>query len=203
VVAGQNFDAQIRTIIAIGASGAQGLDDLRELLKELPPELAAVILVVLHRPWQQPTFLRDILADATPLPVIIAADGEHLQTGTVYIGEPSRHITLTAHGCCGVIDDQDRKYRNRTIDLLLKSVAANARSQTIGVILSGSLDDGSRGLAAIHDGGGITMVRSPCNSEYGAMPRNAIQFGGPVGLVGNFKAIARGIGTACAAWNSC
>lgn len=172
MVDAQSLDAHVRWIVAIGASGPQGRTDIEELLGGLPPTVAAVIMVVLHRSWHHPSSLHATLTDATVLPVIIAADGEHLKTGTVYIGEPSQHITLRAHGCCEIIDDPDRKYGNRTIDLLFKSVAVHAGPRMIGVILSGSLDDGSRGLAAVRDGGGITMARSPLQS---AMGRNAEQ----------------------------
>ncbi|MBV9251079.1 MAG: hypothetical protein JO227_17745 [Acetobacteraceae bacterium] len=199
----QTFNAQTCWVVAIGASGPQGMNDIRELLGELSTEIAAVIMVVLNRSWRQPSYLHAFLTPATALPVVIAADGEHLQMGTVYIGEPSRHIMLRAQGpSCEVIADPDRKYGNRTVDLLLKSVAANAGPQMIGVILSGSLDDGSLGLAAIHDGGGITMVRSPSNPPWDAMPRNAIDFGNPVGLIGDFKAIALGIRAACGVRNA-
>jgi two-component system chemotaxis response regulator CheB len=191
----QNFEP--RCIIAIGASGSQGMDDLGELLGELRPEMAAVVMVVLHRSWHLPSRLHAILTTATALPVIIAADDERLEIGAVYIGEPSQHMTLKADGCCKIIDDPDRKYGNRTIDLLFKSVAANAGRQMIGVILSGSLDDGSRGLAAIHAAGGITMVRSPFNPPWDAMPKNAINFGSAIDLIGDFKAIAFGIDAAC------
>ena len=194
----RNFDAHTRCIVAIGASGSQGLNDIRELLAELPAKIAGVIMVVLHRSWNDPSYLQAILTAATALPVIVAADGEHLETGTVYIGEPSQHITLRANGDCGVTDDPDRKYGNRTIDLLLKSIAAHAGPRMIGVILSGSLDDGSRGLAAIHDAGGSTMVRTPSNSLWGDMPKNAIGFGSPVDLIGDFQTIARSISAACA-----
>jgi two-component system, chemotaxis family, protein-glutamate methylesterase/glutaminase len=199
----RNFDAHARWTVAIGGSGGSGLNDLRELLGQLPPKIACVIMIVLHRPWDGPSYTRDILNAATALPVITAADGERLETGTVYIGEPSQHMTLGAHGCCKVIGDSGRKYRNRTVDLLLKSVAANAsHRKMIGVILSGSLDDGSRGLAAIYSAGGITMVRSPSNPPWDAMPKNAINFGNPVDLIGDFKAIALGIRAACGVWNS-
>jgi two-component system chemotaxis response regulator CheB len=173
----RSFDAQTGWIVAIGASGSQGLDDIKALLRELPCNTAGIIMVVLHRPWHHLSYLHAILTNATALPVIIAADGEHLETGTVYIGEPSQHMTLGADKCCKVIDDPDRNHGNRTIDLLFKSVAANAGPQMIGVILSGTLDDGSRGLAAIHDAGGITMVRSPSNPPGDAMPKSAIKFG--------------------------
>lgn len=189
----QSLGAQVPWIVAIGASGPQGMNDIGELLGELPPTVAAVIMIVLHRAWHHPSTLHAILTSATALPVIIAADGEQLKTGTVYIGEPSQHITLRAHGRCEVIDDPDRKYGNRTIDLLFKSVAANAGPRMIGAILSGSLGDGSRGLAAIHDGGGITMVRTPSNPPWDGMPKNAADYGSHVNLIGGSRDIARGI----------
>lgn len=198
----QSLGAHVRWIVAVGASGPQGMDDIGELLGGLPPTVAAVIMVVLHRSWHHPSILHAILTDATALPVIIAADGEYLKTGTIYIGEPSQHITLRAYGCCAIIGDPDRKYGNRTIDLLFGSVAAHAGSRMIGVILSGSLGDGSRGLAAIHDGGGITMVRSPANPPWHEMPNNAINYGNPVDLVGGTGDIARAIRAACVVQNS-
>ena len=72
----------------------------------------------------------------------------------------------------------------------------------IGVLLSGSLDDGSQGLAAIHDGGGITMVRTPSNPPWDEMPKNAINYGSPVDLIGGSRDIARGICAACVVGNS-
>src|SRR5215468_1011653 len=65
----QKFIAQTRWIVAIGASGPRGLDDIRELLGELPSKIAAVIMVALHRPWHGPSYLHDILTSATALPV--------------------------------------------------------------------------------------------------------------------------------------
>ena len=90
----QNFDAQTRWIVAIGASGPKGFHDIGELLGELPAETPAVIMLVLHRSWHHPSDLHAMLTTATALPVIIATDDEHLETGTVYIGEPSQHLTL-------------------------------------------------------------------------------------------------------------
>lgn len=63
-----------------------------------------------------------------------------------------------------------------------------------GVVLSGSLDDGSRGLAAIHHAGGTTMVLDPDGSAFPGTPRNAMSFDGPVSLVGTATEIAAGIG---------
>jgi chemotaxis response regulator CheB len=86
-----------------------------------------------------------------------------------------------------------RHYGNRTIDLLFHSVAAWAGPRAIGVILSGTLDDGSRGLAATHEAGSITMVLTASPSPTHEMPANAIDFNGPVDLIGSTANIAQGV----------
>src|ERR1700712_3926334 len=159
-------------IIAVGASGADGLGDIKELLGALPSTLAAVVLVVLHRPWDRPTQLQAILGRASRLPIVIAAQGERFKVGTVYIGEPSEHLTLAANSFGNIIDDPDSHYKGRTVDLLFKSVAARVGTRMVGVVLSGSLDDGSRGLAAINDAGGTTMVLTPGHPLKKGMPEN-------------------------------
>src|SRR3978361_507918 len=111
-------------IVAIGASGAEGLGDIKELLAALPHALAAVIMVVLHRGWSQPTNLQEILARASAFPVIIASEGECLDVGKVYIGEPAQHLTLTANTFGQLTDDPARNHGGRTVDLLFYSVAA-------------------------------------------------------------------------------
>jgi two-component system, chemotaxis family, protein-glutamate methylesterase/glutaminase len=184
-------------VVAIGASGSEGLEDIKELLAALPPTLAAVVLVVLHRLWDHPTQLRTVLARASRLPVVIAAQGERFEAGTVYIGEPAEHLTLAANSFSDLIDDPERHYGGRTVDLLFKSVAAWAGTRMIGVVLSGSLDDGSRGLAAIHAAGGITMVLTPAHEREKGMPENAISFDGPIDLIGGPQRIAEGICAAC------
>jgi chemotaxis response regulator CheB len=108
-----------------------------------------------------PTRLQAILAQNSRLPIVIAAQGERFEAGTVYIGKPSEHLTLAAHSFGALTDVPYRQYGGRTVDLLFKSVAAHAGKCMIGVVLSGALDDGSRGLAAMHDAGGLTMVLTP------------------------------------------
>jgi chemotaxis response regulator CheB len=181
-------------IIAIGASGCDGLAEIKALLAGLPDPLATIVLVVLHRPWDRLSHLRDILARASHLPVVIAEDGDRLQLGTCYIGEPAEHLTLAARSRVHLLDDPTHSYRNRTIDALFRSVAAHARSRMIGVVLSGSLDDGSRGLAAIKAAGGTTMVLTPNRSGDKGMPENAISYDGPIDTIGTPEQIAEEIG---------
>jgi chemotaxis response regulator CheB len=180
-------------IIAIGASGSDGLDDIKALLAGFTDPLAAIVLVVLHRPWDLLSHLRDILARASHLPVVIATNGDGLQLGTCYIGEPAEHLTLAAKSRVHLLDDPTNSYRNRTIDALFRSVAAHAGSRMIGVVLSGSLDDGSRGLAAIKAAGGTTMVLTPNRRGGRGMPENAINYGGPIHKIGTPEQIAEEI----------
>jgi chemotaxis response regulator CheB len=184
-------------IVAVGASGAEGLYDIRLLLKALPATLPAIVMIVLHRPWDRPTRLQAILARNCRLPVAVAAHGEHFEAGIVYIGKPAEHLTLAAHTFGAMIDDPHLHHRGRTVDLLFKSVAAQAGKRMIGVVLSGALDDGSRGLAAIHDAGGLTMVLTPGHPPLRGMPENAINYDGPIDLIGDPRRIAEGICAAC------
>jgi two-component system, chemotaxis family, protein-glutamate methylesterase/glutaminase len=178
--------------IVIGASGREGLDDIRDLLRELPSSLFAVVLIVLHRPWHQISRLQTVLARESQLPVVIATHGERFEPGTVYIGEPEDHLTLATNSFGFLVHDPERQYGNRTVDLLFQSVAAHGGERVLGVILSGSLDDGSRGLAAIHHSGGLTMVLSRASHTRG-MPEYAIAYDGPVDVIGDLRRIAGAI----------
>jgi chemotaxis response regulator CheB len=180
--------------VAIGASGSDGLDDIKALLSALPNPIPAVILVVLHRPVDQISHLRGILARAFAAEVRVASQDERFEPGVCYIGEPDQHLTLAAHSLAEMVDDPSNRHRNRTVDALFCSVACHAGPRMIGVVLSGSLDDGSRGLAAIHAAGGITMVLDPAGRTFPDMPRNAIRYDGPVNLVGSAQEIAEAIG---------
>jgi two-component system chemotaxis response regulator CheB len=73
---------------------------------------------------------------------VIASESKRLDVGKVYIGEPAQHLTLTANTFGKLTDDPARAYGGRTVDLLFNSVAAHAGKRIIGVVLSGSLDDG-------------------------------------------------------------
>ena len=176
--------------IAIGASGGDGLDDIKALLRALPQPLAAVVMVVLHRPVDQISHLREVLASATSAEVIVAGDGVTLEPGRIYIGEPAQHLTLLGGNWPAWSPGLDNEHRNRTVDLLFRSLAAHAGASAIGVVLSGSLDDGARGLAAIHEAKGVTMVLTPDREGRPGMPENAIDYDGPVDVIGSPRVIA-------------
>jgi two-component system chemotaxis response regulator CheB len=110
-----------------------------------------------------------------------AVHGELLHRGVCYIAEPSQHLMVGPGLRADLLPDH--RYTTRNIDQLFISLARHYGARTIGVVLSGQLDDGTRGLAAIKRAGGIAMVQSPDESAYPEMPRNAIKYDGSVDLV--------------------
>src|SRR6516162_4411733 len=161
-------------IVTIGASSG-GIEALQSLLAAIS-DLDAIVLVVLHRPANRTSFLREILMRELRMPVVIARHGELLHHGVCYIAE-----TFAASN--GWTWLPDHRYTTRNIDQLFISLAQHYGARTIGVVLSGQLDDGTRGLAVIKKAGGIAMVQSPDEAAYPDMPRNAITYDGPVDLI--------------------
>ena len=178
--------------IAIGASGSEGLDDIRRLLALMAKPVPAIVMVVLHRPSDKLSYLRDVLARGSGISIVVAAEAEHLEEGVCYIGEPDGHLTLVDTHIAHLVHGGRHALRGRTIDTLFESLAAHAGTRAIGVVLSGALDDGSRGLAAIHAAGGLTMVLEPGSKPRG-MQQNAIEFDGPISSVGTAATIAAAI----------
>lgn len=137
-------------IVAIGASGGEGLTDIRDLLAALPVGLPAVVLVVLHRPSDQVSHLKEVLSRASQMPVLIPQQGDQFRAGYCYVGEPDAHLTLAQKSNVRLVEGAGDKHRNRTIDILFNSVAAHAGARGIGIVLSGSLSDGSKGWRQLH-----------------------------------------------------
>lgn len=176
--------------VAIGASGGQGLDDIKRLLSALPATLQAVVLVVLHRPSDKVSHLRDVLARASAMPVLLATEDEPFRAGRCYVGEPDAHLSLAANSRVRLIEGADDRHRGRSVDILFNSIAAHAEARGIGIVLSGSLDDGSRGLAAIHHAGGATMVLTHEGRVEAGMPWNALDYDGPIDAMGTAEDLA-------------
>jgi two-component system, chemotaxis family, protein-glutamate methylesterase/glutaminase len=141
-----------------------------------------VVMLVLHRPWESESQLRHVLAQDSPLPVQVARHLVPMAPAHVYLGEPSRHLKLGWRGRAELVDDPDRVYANRTVDLLFDSLAERGAARTIGVILSGSLADGSSGLCALKSSGGLAMIVPP---EESGMARSAAAHVRAVDFIGS------------------
>jgi len=160
-------------IVVVGAS-AGGVESLRQLFGALRADSDAVFLVVLHIPAHSPSQLDRVLSTVTAMPVSSPKDNEPLKRGHVYVGSADLHLLVED----GVIRQTrgPKECRARpAIDVLFRSAAAIYGPRTIGVVLSGMLDDGTAGLWTIKDRGGKALVQDPKEAMHAPMPESAIQ----------------------------
>ena len=163
-------------VIVIGAS-AGGVDALMQLVRDLPPDFPAPIAIVLHVPAESPSMLADILGRRTVLRSKTAVDGEPFRSGTIYVAVPNHHLLVSRSeaSLTVLVARGPRENRHRpSIDPLFRSAALAVGGGAIGVILSGTLDDGTAGLMAIKECGGMTVVQDPKDAMYPGMPQSAI-----------------------------
>lgn len=160
-------------LVAIGASWG-GLDTFREILRDLPAELDAAVVIAQHRsPESHPTAFRDLLGAVTRLRVREAADKDELRAGTVYIAAPDYHL-LVDPGSLSLSTDEPVQYARPSIDVLLESAAESYRERCVGVVLTGANDDGAHGLARVVELGGAAIVQDPEEATRDEMPRAAL-----------------------------
>lgn len=114
-----------------------------------------------------------ILGSSSRLPVKYAENGESIQAGSVYIAPPDYHLLIRdAHLGLG---RGPRENRHRpAADPLFRTAAATYDSRVIGVVLTGKLDDGARGLMAIKKAGGMAVVQDPEDAQFPGMPQAAL-----------------------------
>lgn len=160
-------------LIVVGAS-AGGVEALRELISGLPAELPAAVLVVLHVASGTPSVLPRILGRVSALPVTHARDGEPIVPGHVFVA-PSDHHLLVKDGHLKLLRGPRENGVRPAVDPLFRSAADSYGPHVIGVILSGTLDDGTIGLGMIKRAGGISVVQDPDEALFDGMPRNAVE----------------------------
>ena len=161
-----------RNLVVIGAS-AGGVEALSQVVRDLPGDLAAAVCVVLHIAPGSPSMLAQILGRAGNLPCRPAHDGEHLRDGVVLVAPPDHHLVIEDSRVRLTVGPRENGHRP-AIDVLFRSAAAALEARVVGVVLSGTRDDGSAGLAVIKAGGGATIVQDPRDATYAGMPASAI-----------------------------
>jgi two-component system, chemotaxis family, protein-glutamate methylesterase/glutaminase len=162
-------------LVVVGAS-AGGVGALQELVSRLAPTTQAAILVVLHLPTTAVSVLADILRRATSIDVEAATDGMPLRRGQILVAPPDRHLLVDAAVVRLARTARINRHRP-AIDALFKSAARSFGPRVLGALLSGTLDDGVAGLAAIREAGGVTAVQDPDEAAHSGMPCAAIDAG--------------------------
>ncbi len=165
----------LRRIVTVGAS-AGGVEALTRMAAELPADLPFAVLVVLHMPAAAPSVLARILDRAGPLPAETAVGGTALEAQRIYVCAPDRHLMVEDHRAVLSQGPTENGHRP-AINALFRSAALAYGPRAVGVLLSGVLDDGVLGLQAIQSRGGTTIVQTPDDAIFPAMPANALAVG--------------------------
>ncbi len=168
-------EADVFPIVAIGAS-AGGFEAFQELLENLPPDTGMAFVLIQHLDPTQESFLADLLNRRSTLPVKEGEQGEVVQPDHVYVIPP--HSMMTIQQGCLELEPRGRvRGLQGAIDQFMSSLAADRGNKAIGVILSGTLSDGARGLTEIKAAGGFTFSQNLQSAKFPDMPRNAISSG--------------------------
>jgi two-component system chemotaxis response regulator CheB len=160
-------------VVVVGAS-AGGVEALTRFVRGLPADFPAPVLVVLHVPSTGRSLLPEILSRSGPLPARHAENGQPLDPGTIYVAPPDEHMTVSG-GRVELTHGPRENGHRPAVDPLFRSASLAYDGRAAGVILSGTLDDGTAGLAWIKLRGGTTLVQDPEDALYTGMPCSAIE----------------------------
>jgi len=166
-------------VVGIGAS-AGGLSALEELFTNLPIDSGAAFVVIQHLSPDFKSLMKELLQRRTEMAVHRVTEGMKLQPNSVYLIPPGKNLEVKDNLLRLEERKKDKNQKlelNFPIDIFFQSLAENYREKGIGVILSGSGSDGTRGLRAINEAGGVSLVQDPSTAEFDGMPRSEIATG--------------------------
>jgi len=161
-------------LVAIGAS-AGGVEALRKLVRSFPRDFPAAVLVVLHLPPWHTSNLPELLGHESLLPAAFPSFDERIDPARIYVAPPDRHMVVEdgrVQLWRGPKEDRQRP----SINALFRSVAVSHGQRAVGVVLTGSLDDGSAGLWWIKKYGGVAIVQDPADAAFPGMAQSALEY---------------------------
>ncbi|MBF0166742.1 MAG: PAS domain S-box protein [Alphaproteobacteria bacterium] len=162
-------------IVGVGAS-AGGLEALERFFSSLPITTGMAFVVIQHLSPDHKSMMVDLLAKRTSMVVTQAEHGLTVAADTIYVIPPGKLITID-HGILYLSAKSTTSGVTLPIDIFLTSLAKDQGARAIGIILSGTGSDGTRGLRAIHEQGGMVVVQDPLTARFDGMPRSAIESG--------------------------
>jgi two-component system CheB/CheR fusion protein len=161
-------------VVGIGAS-AGALEALERFFARVPPDSGASFVVVQHLERHHPSVLTELLGHYTRMPVLQAMDGDRPRPDHVHVIPPNAVLTLE-RGVFRLATPAETGLRS-PVDEFFRSLAVDQGEAAVGIIVSGTGSDGTRGLRAIKEHGGLTLAQAPETARYESMPESAIAAG--------------------------
>jgi two-component system, chemotaxis family, CheB/CheR fusion protein len=162
-------------VVGIGAS-AGGLEALQVFFEKMKVDSGAAFVVIQHLSPDFKSVMDQLLARHTSMSIKVAADGEQLEPNAIYLNPPKQNM-IVAEGRLLLSDVQPHQGLNLPIDTFFRSLAEDQQHRSVAIVLSGTGSDGSRGIQALKEAGGLVIVQDPRDAKFDGMPHAALNTG--------------------------
>ncbi len=160
-------------VLIIGGS-AGSLEVLLKVLPALKTDLAFAIILVLHRKSGKDSMLTELLSHKTEIPVKELEEKEKMKAGTIYIVPPNYHLLIENDHTFSLDASEKVNFSRPSIDVTFESAAEVFEEKLTCMLLSGSNQDGTKGLLKVKEYGGMAVVQQPESAKVPYMPEYAI-----------------------------
>jgi two-component system chemotaxis response regulator CheB len=185
-------------MIALAAS-AGGISAVTTILRSLPRDLPAAVVVLQHRTPRSENHFRNILERAAVMPVVMAEHDQMIQPAHVYVARSDLHLTVSPARRFTYVDGVRRRFLLSSANPLFESAAAAFKTHLVAVVLTGAGSDATDGVQTVKAHGGLVIAQDPATAEHRGMPSAAVQSGAvdlvmPLDRIGPaLDAIVRGV----------
>lgn len=159
--------------IVIGVSSG-GMNALKIVASALPANFSTPIIVVQHVSARSDSYWIELLNKKSLLHIKEADEKEKIENGTIYIAPPNYHLLIEKDKTFSLTIDERVSFARPSIDVLFESAAEAYKNKLIGIVLTGSNHDGTKGIKRIKECGGLTIIQDPKTAESAYMPQSAI-----------------------------
>jgi two-component system CheB/CheR fusion protein len=173
---GENGPSALPFFVAGLGASAGGLEALGSFFKAMPADSGMAFVVIQHLAPDHKSMMRDLLSRKTRMPVSQAEDGEKLDPNHVYLIPPKKCLRIF-HGKLLLTDWDSKKGLNLPVDAFFSSLAEDQGTRAIAIALSGTGSDGTRGVRAIKEAGGLVLIQDERSAKFSGMPHSAIATG--------------------------
>ncbi|EAQ80410.1 chemotaxis protein CheB [Blastopirellula marina] len=163
------------SVVGLGAS-AGGLESLEIFFANMPYDSGMAFIVVQHLSPDFKSVMDELLARQTKIPIYRVTDGIEVKPNSIYLIPPKKEMII-ANGKLLLSDKDPKSGLALPIDIFFRSLAQDCGPRSIGIVLSGTGSDGSRGIRDIHEAGGLVIAQESDSAKFDGMPKSAVETG--------------------------
>ncbi|MEQ1625222.1 MAG: chemotaxis protein CheB, partial [Sediminibacterium sp.] len=159
-------------LVGIGAS-AGGLDAIQKLFDHIPADTGMAFIIVQHLSPDFKSLMPELLAKHTQMTIYTAEDKQIIQPNCIYLTQRNKNLHVKGNKIF-LLGQGPKHGLNLTIDIFFHTLGEEYKDKSIGIVLSGTGTDGSRGIKTIKEAGGVVIVQDPLTAQFDGMPNSAI-----------------------------